>query len=369
MKLKLVFIILILIVILAFTITNIKDSEIVISQEQQEIISEKSFYKLSDINTSVFQLTNNQGNDSIYYQEPSYFSKDGSKFLFRSDRDGKYKMYISNIEKGQVIQVYDRDWGWAPTWSHDGKEIYVGSMGEIQAINAETLKKRQINIPTKNLPEFLHLSPDGKTILFGESFFGEHKQLSIANITGQDYKVLYTLDHKKEFYIDHPLWINNNTIMFLTRGLNRNFTLEFNQPYIMHLNGTIYRLPLECSHYDVSNERILCGQEGYILNIKGKIIKEIPDIHGHGVWASDGNTFLMTGDPIPVPSGPYYGKIMIFNFSSNYSYSIVSHESTYDSTITHIQPNAQFSPDGKYVIYESDLKMKDNSDLFLVELK
>ena len=63
----------------------------------------------------------------------------------------------------------------------------------------------------------------------------------------------------------------------------------------------------------------------------------------------------------------YFGKITLMRFSTNDTYNLVSHENTYDSSLeAHIQPNAHFSNDGKYIIYSSD---KDgNLDLYLVEV-
>ncbi len=56
-------------------------------------------------------------------------------------------------------------------------------------------------------------------------------------------------------------------------------------------------------------------------------------------------------------------------FSSDEIYSLVSHENTYDSSIeVHVQPNAQFSRDGKHIIYESDRNQMQNIDLYLVEV-
>ena len=98
------------------------------------------------------------------------------------------------------------------------------------------------------------------------------------------------------------------------------------------------------------------------------ILKETYGIKGHGVWSSDGETFMMTGDPVPVTKdSPYFGKITILKFSTNETYNLVSHENTYDSSLeVHIQPNAHFSGDGRYIIYQSD---KDgNLDLYLVEV-
>lgn len=77
---------------------------------------------------------------------------------------------------------------------------------------------------------------------------------------------------------------------------------------------------------------------------------------------------MMTGDPVPVPEGsPFFCKITIMKFSSNETYNLVSHENTYDSSLeVHIQPNAHFSRDSRFIIYQSD--RDGNLDLYLVEV-
>jgi hypothetical protein len=339
--------------------------------------SEMEFYKKSDMGTEVIRLTNDSANDDIYYQNPSFFSPDDSKFLFRSQRgDGNYRLYLIDLESGNITLLReDTSFGWMPTWSKDGKEVYVGHIGKIIAINIENYEENIIEIPTDSWITFLDLSPSGDQIVFVEeesrSWIDHHKILSVINIDGSDYKQVYILDHVNEFYLDHPFFIEENLILFLTRGYNRDFTGDFNKPYLLNLDtGNISRFPLCCSHYDVhpNGDKILCASEGYIIDLEGNILKETYGIKGHGVWSSDGDTFMMTGDPFPVPEGSsYFGKIMIMKFSSNETYNLVSHENTYDSSLeAHIQPNAHFSRDGRFIIYQSD---KDgNLDLYLVEV-
>jgi Tol biopolymer transport system component len=339
--------------------------------------SEIEFYKKSDLGTDVIRLTSNSANDDIFYQNPNFFSPDDSKFLFRSQRsDGNYRLYILDLKSGNITLLReDTSFGWMPTWSKDSREVYVGHIGKIFVINIENLEERIIKIPTDSWITFLDLSPSGDQLVFVEedsrTWVDHHKILSVINIDGSGYRQVYNLDHVNEFYLDHPFFIEENKVLFLTRGENRDFTGDFNKPYIFNLDtGNISRLPLCCSHYDVhpDGDKILCASEGYIIDLNGNILKETYGIKGHGVWSYDGETFMMTGDPVPVPdSSTYFGKITIMKFSSNETYNLVSHENTYDSSLNvHIQPNAHFSRDGRFIIYQSD---KDgNLDLYLVEV-
>lgn len=333
--------------------------------------SEKKFFKKSDIDTDVFQLTNHEAEDGIFYQEPFYTSPENKYFLFQSNRDERYRLYIVDLNTGDIILLReDSSFGWAPAWSNEGK-VYAGNKGKIIEIYPETLEEKYIDLPNSYVATFLHVSRNGEKILMveEEQFFGgsKHKRLSVVDKDGSDYQTLYEVDEKEIFYLDHPIWVNDSLILFLTRGKERNFTGDFNKPYLIDMNGNLKKLPIECSHYDVhpSGDKILCATEGYIINLEGKIIKELP-LRGHGVWHPDGKRFLMTGDPIPVFSGKHFGKIVLMDLDSDYAENIVSHESTYDSTLgVHIQPNAQFSRDGKFIIYESDLMKGYGSDLFM----
>ena len=339
--------------------------------------SEMEFYKYSDIETEVIRLTSDSANDDIFYQNPNFFSPDDSNFLFKSQRgDGKYRLYLLDLSSGNIkLLREDTSFGWIPTWSKDGTEVYVGHIGKIIAINIENLNERIIDVPSDSWITFLDLNPNGDKLVFVEEdsrfWVDTHKKLSIINTNGTNYRQIYNLDHETEFYLDHPFFVDENIILFLTRGENRNFSDDFNKPYLFNLKTeNITRLPICCSHYDVHPEgdKILCASEGYIIDLEGNILKETYGIKGHGVWSHDGDTFMMTGDPVPVTKdSPYFGKITLMKFSSNETFNLVDHENTYDSSLlAHIQPNAHFSSNGRYIIYQSD---KDqNLDLYLVEI-
>ena len=103
--------------------------------------SEKKFFKKSDIGTDVFQLTTHEAEDEIFYQEPSYNSPNNKYFLFQSNRDERYRLYIVDINQGEIILLrYDPSFGWAPTWSKEGK-VYVGSSGKLLRLILRRLVK------------------------------------------------------------------------------------------------------------------------------------------------------------------------------------------------------------------------------------
>ncbi len=368
---RVILVLLVFIVLLIVALFYFKSSETTFDERKSflDISSEQSFYKESDLGTDVTKLTNNVGNDGIFYQEPNYFSPDNNYFMFKSERDKRNKLMIIDLETGNMTSISNGAYGWAPSWSNKKNEVYVGKMGKISVIDIESRSEREIEISNLRVATFIHVNPNGDRLLFVEEIIGKHLTLSTIKTDGSDYEVLYALDGEREQYLDHPTFINDNEILFLTRGEGRDFRGDYNRPYIINLNKSIRKLPVECSHYDVNyKDKILCATEGYIIDLEGNKIKELK-LRGHGAWHPDGERFLMTGDPIPIPDGLYFGKIVIMNFSNEEITNVVSHENTYDSTIAvHIQPNAQFSRDGNYIIYESDLLRGNSTDLYLVSL-
>jgi hypothetical protein len=337
-----------------------------------EYASEKSIFTDSETGVTVWQLTNSTGEDRIFYQEPNYFGPDGEKFLFKSDRaDGQQRLYLLELGTGKIRLVrQSSSFGWAPCWSKDGKEIYVGETGKILVINTDSLKEKEIKVPSGLWITFLHLNPSGQRLVFIEEDMKGHRALSVMNTDGSDYRNLFEVDRKEIYYFDHPIFVDDDTVLVLTRGKDRDFSGMYNVPYLVKLDGTKDRLKAVCSHYDVNVQRklVLCGSEGYIVDLGGNKVKEFEDLRGHGVWAPDGKTFLMTPDPVPVPSGPYSRKIVLLSSASDEKTVLIVHGNSYDSSLAvHTQPNAQFSPDGKAVIYESD--KSGQTDLFMAFLR
>ena len=337
--------------------------------------SERIFNGLSYKKTHVTQLTSNKFNDNIFYQEPNHFSPDSSKYLFMSKRiDGKNRIYVMDMVDGNINLISKNAfWGWSPSWSADNKIIYT-TLGKIHFVDVnKSFNEDIVNIQTGNVISFIRSDPSGSRIIFVEEEHvktDHHKSLSIINFDGEDYRRLFFTNEKNIFYIDHPVWINDDEVLFLTRGFNRNFSNDFNKPFIINVNNNkIRRIPVECSHYDVNpkGDKILCATEGYIIDLYGNILKNFKPYQGHGAWHPDGNTFLITVHPGYISKDSVYqNKIIIMDFNSDKRDILVNHFNSYNSS-AHSQPNAQFSRDGKYIIYESDYLGKKNTDLFLVE--
>lgn len=323
------------------------------------------------LNLTVRQLTSDPADDDVFYQEPRSFGGAARDlFLFRSARgDGQHRLHLVNLTSGAIARLRDdTSFGWSPTWTLDGNTVIVGHDRALLLIDAATGETRTIALPTDAWITFPHVSPDGSRVLFVEEARGAgeatHLALGMARLDGSAYERLYALDRQTEFFLDHPVWLDDATVAFLTRGEGRDFRSGFNRPYVLDL-GTraIQRLPHECSHYDPNPRAslLLCGQEGYVLEKRGTKVFTYAGIHGHAAWAPDGERFLATADPVPVPEGePHHGTIALLRMGSEARVDLVRHGSAYDS-VAHDQPDAQWSPDGRWIVWTA------RGDLWAVE--
>ena len=117
----------------------------------QEIIIEKTLYGTSDVGTDVIKLTS-QGDNHIFYQEPNSFNEDSSKFIFKSQRNGKDGLYVIDIQSGEIT-LLSNSFGHIAAWS--GDEVFFGQHGKITAIDVHTMKKRDLPIPEQSWNTFL----------------------------------------------------------------------------------------------------------------------------------------------------------------------------------------------------------------------
>jgi TolB protein len=96
----------------------------------------------------VGQLQAQEKPKPIYYYNPDW-SRDGSKILFESTRDGKYALYIINVDGTALHRITDltSDNGQA-RWSKDNKQIvfYSGRDGHLQLyiMNADGSEQRRL---------------------------------------------------------------------------------------------------------------------------------------------------------------------------------------------------------------------------------
>ncbi len=369
MKLKLIF--LLTFIVFAAIIASL----LFRNQNGRLVANEKTLVGTSLLNTPIYQLTSDEWFASIFYQTPNFFSSDGSEFLFRARGLGPFYLYLVNPDSGAMRKVSsDVHFGWMPAWLDDAQKIYIGKGGAIKSVDVSNWEEEEFSLPTENWISFLDVQ--GNRILFveEESRLGDdikHIGLSVVNTDGSNYRQLYLADWETVFYLDHPMFLADGEILFLTRGVDRDFTGDFNKPWIVSADGGLRQIPVQCSHYDVhpDGDKILCGSEGYVIDLFGNILMSFTELSGHGAWSPDGDIFLMTTYPEMMNEENAKGVITLVTFPGGEKTALVEHQSTYDSSLgVHIQPNAQFSPDGRYVIYESDLGTREISRLYLVEL-
>lgn len=125
------------------------------------------------------------------HQRYPIWSPDGDRFLFTSDRDGAYNLYMAAADGSGVEQLTHLtapSAAYFPSWSKEGNIIAFGVSGDEGFICIMNAEKRELRTVAPGRDP--HISPDGSTIVFtkwvefGYSVFvldlasGQIKQLS-----------------------------------------------------------------------------------------------------------------------------------------------------------------------------------------------
>jgi Tol biopolymer transport system component len=102
---------------------------------------------------------------STMLQENAQYSPDGRHIAFDSSRSGKWEVWLSDAEGGNLVQLSTRGGG-SPQWSHDGKKIVFGTGDyEIYIADISELVPRKLvtSVPQVFSPSWSH---DDKWIYF-----------------------------------------------------------------------------------------------------------------------------------------------------------------------------------------------------------
>ena len=130
-----------------------------------------------------------------------YWSNDGTKILFQSNRTGKWQIYIMNSDGSNQHAVTNDDYNNNyPCWSPDNNKItFVSDRDgneEIYVMNADGSGMLRL---TNNSARDIHpyWSPDGSVILFNSTRFEDNFEIFEIHPDGTDLKRLtFTPDHE-----------------------------------------------------------------------------------------------------------------------------------------------------------------------------
>lgn len=358
----------------------------------------------------VIQLTHYLGHSNhFYFTDPCWFN-DNKSFFFMSDRENQSNLFRYDLEDGKITQLTDFN---SPgqsrgCWSEANQRLYYWRDQKIVELNPDTYEEREIyQAPPDWEPEArANPTADGKYVI---SRLQEH-------VPQERPAISFAYSRFREMFHLQPL----TQIIRVEVATGKMEVILEDKRYMTHIN-TSHKLPnimTYCNEgpWDLVEQRI------WGLNIEtGETWKIRPQDDGldyavgHEYWFADGETIgyhgfprkdrerehvfghikwdntehvevsfpfrsthfqsldesIIVGDGSPAAVFSHQGVarpfIQLFKWDGEdyVGPRILSyHRSTFNDQ--HAHPHPRFTPDGKYILYSSDLT--GYSNMYLVEV-
>jgi Tol biopolymer transport system component len=164
---------------------NLANTKIVFASDKDDPRGE--LYTMNADGSRVTRLTTNTARDAA-----PVFSRDGTKIVFTSNRDGNNEIYIMNADgTRQTNLTSSADNDFTPSFSPDGSKIVFssargGQLGNIYSMNADGTGQKPLTADT-TLSTAPVWSPDGTKIVYVSN-----NHLFVMNADGSNPKALTT---------------------------------------------------------------------------------------------------------------------------------------------------------------------------------
>jgi Tol biopolymer transport system component len=196
--------------------------------------------------TDLKPLVSNPG-----YDAEATISRDGSKIVFTSDRDGDLELYLMNADGSGVKRLTNAPgYDGGAFFSYDGKKIIYRARhtdDERELRESRELLKQHLVRPTKlelfvmdadgsNSEQITHLDsatfapflhPDGKRVIFSSAYGDAKSREFELYLIGIDGKNLEKVTHSPEFD-GFPMWNSNGTKLVFASNRNGRVPHETN---------------------------------------------------------------------------------------------------------------------------------------------
>jgi len=360
----------------------------------------------------VIQLTNYLGHSNHFYFTDPFWFNDNKSFFFMSDRENKSNLFRYDLDDGKITQLTDfQSVGHSRgCWSETNQRLYYWRDKKIIALDPETLDEKVIyEAPPNMLPEArANPSADGKYVL-------SRLQMDIPQ---NKPSISFAYSRFHEMFHAKPL----TQIIRVEIETGKMEVLLEDKRYMTHIN-TSPKLP-NIMTYCHEGPWYLVDQRIWGLNIEtGETWKIRPQDDGlnyavgHEYWFKDGEHIgyhgfpreeseresehvfgylkwdnsdhtevsfpfrsthfqsldesIIVGDGSPAAVFSHQGiaqpfiQLLRWDGEKYVGPRILSyHRSTFNDQ--HAHPHPRFTPDGKYVLYSSDLT--GYSNMYLVEV-
>ena len=358
----------------------------------------------------VIQLTNYLGHSNhFYFTDPCWFN-DNRSFFFMSDRENQSNLFRFDLDDCKITQLTDFDTPGRSRgcWSEANKRLYYWRDQKIIELDPETYEEQVIYEAPPNMQPEARANPtaDGKYVIsrlqedvpeakaaisFAYSRFHElfHKQpfMQIIRVEVETGKM--EVIHEDNRYTSH---INTshklpNIMTFCHEG-----PWHMVEQRIWGLNietGETWKIRPQDDGLDLAVGHEYWFADGEHIGYHGAPRKDRNSEHvfGHIKWDNSEHVerrfpfrsthfqsldeSIIVGDGTPAAVFGYQDQarpfIQLFKWNGEEYVGprvLAFHRSTFNNQ--HAHPHPRFTPDGKYVMYSSDLT--DYSNMYLVEV-
>jgi oligogalacturonide lyase len=353
----------------------------------------------------VRRLTNYLGHSyHLYFTNPCFFNNDKS-FVFISERENARNVYRYDIDTEVITQLTDMKNVASGFLSQLNNAYYFWRKNELLELNVDTGDWRVVyEAPDDWVPRNLSVNADGRYVC---TLLQSRKDL--APPPGEMKTIGYAYSDFNRVFEARPL----SRVVKIHIQTGQLTVLHEDRIHMGHVNTSPTRPELLTFCHEGPWHRV--GQRIWGLNLDtGKVWKIRPQegevALGHEYWFADGETLgyhgrmlsdskshffgiiqwdgsngaefdfpyrsghfasndaeLMVGDGTPPTAPNALPYIMLFKREED-SYSqpriLCQHRSTFNNQ--HAHPHPRFTPDGKYIMYSSDLT--NYSNIYLVEV-
>jgi oligogalacturonide lyase len=358
----------------------------------------------------VIQLTDYLGHSNhFYFTDPCWFN-DNQSFFFMSDRQNKSDLFRYDLDGGKITQLTDfktpgRSRG---CWSEANKRLYLWRDHKIIELDPETYEERAIyEAPSDMQPEArANPTADGKYVIsrlqedvpeekasisFAYSRFHElfHKKPLTQVIRVEVATGTMEIIHEDKCYLTH---INTSHVLPNIMTFCHEGPWDLVQQRIWGLNietGETWKIRPQDDGLELAVGHEYWFKDGETIGYHGfpRTDKNREHVFGHLKWDNSESVevrfpfrsthfcsldeSIIVGDGTPAAVFGYQGAarpfIQLFKWNGE-DYEgpriLAYHRSTFNNQ--HAHPHPRFTPDGKYVMYSSDLT--DYANMYLIEV-
>ena len=352
--------------------------------------TEKNEYKDSETNAYVVRLTNSNRNDKHSYYDSPAFSPDGKYIVFSSAEPGQRHgdIYLANSDGTDIRRLagsasFNMHTGALPWWHPDGKHVLYNAIirgkSHIGIISIDGQEMRFQ--PGRRLRS---LSPDGSKIIYNMS-----EEIFIIDLqTNEEHKIADINDmlalspHQAEIarqrpHFQNPKWRPDGQELMIgvsNEGRGRRTTVK--ELYLLKPDGSNIRRLCDYRHHHSwtpDGKRILFNgtddqgeQQLYLIDAAGGMPQRVLegfDGGGHPIMSPNGR-WIVTD----VFRGKFKDSLVLIDMQSRKFRKLVNVPTVHGrSHQTGTHPHPSWSPDSKWVIYDSD--QTGNCQVYLVRIQ